>query len=88
MSARNKFATKTNFVVSSAEFCQCSFDERQIRGKCQQKNVWLFVHVLNIECAPNFGKTLLTYMLYAIMHMKSPEESSILLILYRFWLYL
>ena len=25
----------------------------------------------NIKCAPNFGKTLLTYMLHAIMHIKS-----------------
>jgi hypothetical protein len=38
----------------------------------------------NIQCAPNFGKTLLTYMLHAIMHIKSLEESSILLILYSF----
>ena len=38
----------------------------------------------NIKCAPNFGKTLLTYMLHAIMHIKSLEESSILLILYSF----
>ena len=28
----------------------------------------------NIKCAPNFGKTLLTYMLHAIMHIKSLEE--------------
>ena len=38
----------------------------------------------NIKCAPNFGKTLLTYMLHAIMHIKSLKESSILLILYSF----
>ena len=34
----------------------------------------------NIKCAPNLGKTLLTYMLHAIMHIESLEESSILLI--------
>ena len=38
----------------------------------------------NIKCAPNFGKTLLIYMLHAIMHIKSLEQSSILLILYSF----
>ena len=29
-SARNKFATKTNLAVSSIEFCQPLFDERNI----------------------------------------------------------
>ena len=40
--------------------------------------------LFTIKCAPNFGKTLLTYMLHAIMHIKSLEKSSILLILYGF----
>ena len=55
MSARNKFATKTNFVVSSVEFCQSSFDERQIMGICQQRNVWLFVHFLNTHERPSLA---------------------------------
>jgi hypothetical protein len=35
--ARNKFAAKTNLAVSSIEYCQCTFDERDIRiryGSC------------------------------------------------------
>ena len=38
----------------------------------------------NIRCAPNFGKTILTYTLHTIMHIKSLKESSVLLILYSF----
>ena len=62
-------------------------------GRLQSLRVWYKNGVeveygITIKCAPNFGKTLLTYMLHAIMHIKSLEESSILLILYSFWLYL
>ena len=55
MSVRNKFATTTNSVVSSVEFCQSSFDERQIMGICQQRNVWLFVHFLNTHERPSLA---------------------------------
>lgn len=73
----------TSLAVRSLSFSP-EYCESEIMEKCPQKNVWLFVHFVNIKCAPNFGKTLLTYMLHAIMHIKSLEESSIVLILYSF----
>ena len=31
-SVRDEFAAKTNLAVRSTKFCQCKFDERDIRG--------------------------------------------------------
>jgi hypothetical protein len=41
--ARDKFSVNTNLAVSSTEFCQCLFDERNIReglsGGCGHKGM-------------------------------------------------
>ena len=49
---------KTNLAVSSMEFCQYRFDEVQIMGKCQQKNVWLFVNAMSMADSPVFDSKL------------------------------
>lgn len=48
-------------------------------GKCQQKNVWLFVHAISVAGSPSFGKTLLTRILHIVLHKNCVEESLILL---------
>jgi len=49
----DKFAVKTNLAITSIEFYQALFDEDQIIGKYQQKNVWLFVYSVSVPAPPN-----------------------------------
>ena len=63
-------------------------DKGQVMGKCQQKNVWLFVYAMSVAGSPSFGKTLLTRILHIILNKNSVEESLILLRLSCFWVYL
>jgi drug/metabolite transporter (DMT)-like permease len=52
MFARNNFTAKTSLAVSLTKFCQSTSDEGYTMGKCQLKNVWLFVHAMLIALTP------------------------------------
>jgi hypothetical protein len=43
-------------------------------GRCQQKNVWLFVNAMSMAGSPSFGKTLFTHTLHNILNERSIEN--------------
>jgi hypothetical protein len=58
-------------------------------GKCQQKNVWLFVHAISMAGSPSFGETLFTHTLDNILNENRVETFDTAgIVLFRFYLLL
>ena len=58
----------------------------KIMGKCQQKNVWLFVHFVKMARLPPLVKTLSARILHNML--KEASKTLILLQLSSVWFYL